>query len=72
MAHVFIEQEEIDELEELDDLFPIRGERIVRERIDHFQRHSDQEFRKRFRISKNVFRELLAEIEDEIRPPSQR
>lgn len=72
MAQVFIEQEEVDEFEELNDLFPIRGERIVRERIDHFHRHSDHEFRERFRISKNVFHDPLAEIQDEIRPPSQR
>ncbi|XP_022902595.2 putative nuclease HARBI1 [Onthophagus taurus] len=56
--------------EEINELFPIRSERIIRRRLNHLNRHSDGEFVKRFRLSKETFYFLLHEIEEVIKPPS--
>ncbi|XP_071052448.1 putative nuclease HARBI1 isoform X2 [Onthophagus taurus] len=66
------DEEMIEDLEEIKELFPIRGGRVMKERIDHVHHLSDAEFVKRFRLSKECFHRLLSEVEENIKPRTER
>nr|XP_022910825.1 putative nuclease HARBI1 [Onthophagus taurus] len=66
------DEEMIEDLEEINELFPIRGGRVMKEKIDHVHHLSDAEFVKRFRLSKECFHRLLSEVEENIKPRTER
>lgn len=50
----------------------IRAPRRFRVRLDHFTRWSDEEFRVRFRLTKETVRVLEQEFQDDIAPKTAR
>ena len=49
-----------------------RAQQTFRERPNHFDKWTNDEFKARFRLSKNVVRYLIIEIEDQISPKTKR
>ncbi|KAF2889587.1 hypothetical protein ILUMI_16586 [Ignelater luminosus] len=60
------------ELEEIDELFPVLEEYIVRERPDHFNDWSDPELFQRFRLAKDIAQDILTLIEGDLEHPTNR
>ena len=49
-----------------------RAQRVFRERPNHFDQWNDEEFKARFRLSKNVVQYIINEIEDQISSETKR
>ncbi|KAF2887482.1 hypothetical protein ILUMI_18691 [Ignelater luminosus] len=71
MANV-LDINELLELEEIGELFPVREEYTVRYRPDHFNDWSDLEFFQRFRLAKDTVQDILNLIEGDLVHPTNR
>ena len=55
-----------------DEELSLRKRRVVRERINHFEKWDYKEFFQRFRLSKRTVENLIEELDNVLRHPTER